>query len=268
MAARGAGRAAAGGTPTPDVLARRLLGVGGRYTDDELLDALNRAASGLGANGLTVEGYVRWTRTAPPAAGRTPRSVKPFRDRWGSWHAAVEAALRDDRYDGPPHSRNWGRRYTWEEMLHALQDAQEAVGETAYGVYDSWAREQAARGVRRPRASTISRHFGSWSSALESAGLLDDETRARRHARSGTPLTDEQLVDWLIAARSQFGHALTRQTYAAWRSRLIERRPRSAPVPPSDATIRLRLGGWRAALVLADRARARGDAADDHVVVA
>jgi hypothetical protein len=141
-------------------------------------------------------------------------------------------------------------------MTEAVRAAADELGRGAaltYGDYDRFAMGDAQlhdTDRRWPRAATIARRFGSWAHALLAAGLLDDESFNRRAGRVGTQATDEELVAWLRLAARELGTPLSRASYERWRVNRIANGASPAAVPPSDATIRLRLGGWRAAQAL------------------
>lgn len=250
-------RHAAGGQPSPAASALRLTAQGASYTDKEMLAAL-LAAGGENLSALTFEGYVRWARARAPRLDgpRTPRSGKPFRRRWGSWAQAMEAAAEAAGTTGNPRSRAWGKTYGSEVIIDALMEATADVKPGPHGLtfgqYDRWARTHPL-GRPRPRAATVARHFGSWAHALEAAGLLGSHEARQRAARVGTPHSDEELVAWLCRAVDECGQGVTRASYASWRRLVIACREPGDPIPPSDATLRLRLGGWGSALTRAGR---------------
>lgn len=246
-------RAQLAGAVEADASSLRLTAQGASYTEQEMLAALRRAAGELGDE-VSFEAYVRWARGVARAEGRgarVPRSGKPFRRQWGSWQAATSAAwpTRASRWPG---ARRWGVPYSRDELRAAVRTASSDLGKGAgltYGAYDRWAQTASvlpASGAR-PRAATVTLAFGSWAQALSDAGLIEGAALRHRRARPGVPSSDAELVDWSRRARDELGYWPTRRQYTEWRHDKIAHACSDTETPPSEATLRLRLGGWSAA---------------------
>jgi hypothetical protein len=122
--------------------------------------------------------------------------------------------------------------YSDEELLAPLRCLGTQLGK-APGVerYRSFRREHG--GV--PDAGTILKRFGTWSAAVQAAGFTPNDRPAS--ARMGARvISDEEIRCELWRVASIVGHAPSYSEYAA-----LARRP-------SPGAIRLRHGGWTAAL--------------------
>ncbi|MGA2930426.1 MAG: hypothetical protein ABSG43_31480, partial [Solirubrobacteraceae bacterium] len=122
--------------------------------------------------------------------------------------------------------------YSDEELLAPLRCLGAQLGK-APGVerYRALRRQQGGL----PDAGTILKRFGTWSEAVQAAGFTPNNRPAspRMGARV---ITDEEIRRELWRVASIVGHAPSYAEYAA-----LARRP-------SPGAIRLRCGGWTAAL--------------------
>lgn len=141
----------------------RRAGVGGAIgkprqllLDRDLVVALRRASAERGP--LSVEGYADW-RSDQAAKGVRVPSVATVLARFGSWDKACRAA------DLPGLKRYWSD----EELLEALGAAAMGATRLTAREYITWAR--AGGGEERPGVATMMRRFGSWTRALEAAGI-------------------------------------------------------------------------------------------------
>ena len=161
------GKAAGGATPRVR-----------RYTDDELLDLLRRAAAELGhtpgADELRrMEGYPR---------------TGTYQRRFGSWSEAVRKAGLVPRPRGV-------KRFTDDELLDLLRMAAVKLGRTP--------RVIELKGMDDyPSPVTYTKRFGSWDDAVRRAGLAPRSRVWRRY-------TDEELIDALQRAAGELGRAPT-----------------------------------------------------------
>jgi hypothetical protein len=176
---------------------------------------------------MVVRALRRWARETgePPreAQWRAPGgkrereypawpSATDVRTHFATWPQALEAAgLR-------PHRRAWTRQ----QVIRALRAWRDEHGRPPR--HDEWARA----GDARPPATTVSARFGTWSSALESAGLP-----TVRHA-----WTREHILAGLKEFASEHGRPP---------STLDLRDTRGTPYPPGSAVQRT-FGSHRAAL--------------------
>ncbi|GIU95049.1 MAG: hypothetical protein KatS3mg012_1506 [Gaiellaceae bacterium] len=153
-----------------------------RYTDDEILDELRRAAARLGRSPTMRE------FAADPEASVHPQTVI---EHFGTWNAAKRAAGLFPR-----------RFLTREELLEQLRRLGEELGRAPT------ARDLAARRRTVPSASLYAHTFGSLAEALREAGfeVLRGEERLERAIEQGVALARElgrlpKMADWAAARR-------------------------------------------------------------------
>jgi len=115
-------------------------------TTEELIDALHALATELGESPTT---------TQMNDHGRYWSKV--YRDRFGSWDDALDAAGLD------PIDLGANRRVSDDKLLAALERLAEKQGDTPTMA------DMAAKGGYSP--TTYQRHFGSWNAALDAADL-------------------------------------------------------------------------------------------------
>lgn len=153
-----------------------------RYTDEQLIAALRRAADGLGMTPSSID----------------IKSMEGFPDpvtylkRFGSWNEAVRAAgLRPRRI----------REYTDKELVEALKRAADRLDRgpsmEEFGAMGGY-----------PGAETIRKRFGSWDKALRKAGLEPMVVDRKKH-------TDDELLDALRRAADELGRTPTQKEIAA-----------------------------------------------------
>ena len=135
-----------------------------QYSDEELLNHLRELADGdeppTKREVRSAEGPTSWT----------------YRDRFGSYNAAVEEA------DLAPRTRGREQQYTDEELLDHLRelaDGDEAPTKTE------------VNSAEGPSAYAYQYRFGSYNAAVEQAGLAPNARRAEQQ------YTDEELLDHL-----------------------------------------------------------------------
>jgi len=172
------------------------------YTDEQLLDALRDLADKLGRAPTCRELLDR--RDLP--------STHTYIRRFGSWRNAL--ACLGGRADNSHHSNA--------ELLDTLRDLADELGRPPT------VQELLARPGLPAPAAYVNR-FGSWSSALEAAGL---ETIYRRPPA----YTDEQLLQALRDLAAKLGRTPTGREMQARRDL------------PSPRTCQIRFGSWNRAL--------------------
>lgn len=113
-----------------------------KYTEDDLIEEIQRLADELGErptwDDMRIRGEI---------------STKPFKNRFGSWASAIEAAGFRTHKDS----------YTDEELIDELHRLRQEIGETP-----TW-QDMLEDGRMSPK--TFENHFGSWSAAVQAAGL-------------------------------------------------------------------------------------------------
>lgn len=143
-----------------------------RYTDEELMGALQKAWAERGAPWRAGE----WQKLK-----KLP-SFRSYYVRYGSWPAAVEAA----GLDYPKRAR---RNYSTEGILRKLREAAGEAGAISSLRYERWREEHGG-----PSLSHIRKCFGNWTTAVERAGL----TRV-------TGFREKQVIEHLVAYYREFG---------------------------------------------------------------
>jgi len=125
-----------------------------RYTDEDLLDALRSFAAEHDGRPPTAP------EADDPETGLPTAAT--FARRFGSWNAAIAAAGFDPRF----------RRRSDEELLDDLRSLVETAGEhpTAAAVRDH---------PDMAKPPTYKARFGSWTEALDAAGLATFDSRER-----------------------------------------------------------------------------------------
>jgi Homing endonuclease associated repeat len=153
-----------------------------RYTDEEILDELRKAAERLGRSPTMRE-------FAEDAEARVhPQTVI---EHFGTWNAAKRAAGLFPR-----------RFLTREELLEQLRTLGAELGRPPT------ARDLAARGRSLPSASLYAHTFGTFADALREAGfeVLRGEERLERAVEQGAELARTlghlpRMADWKAARR-------------------------------------------------------------------
>jgi hypothetical protein len=125
---------------------------------------------------LTIQRYTAW-RQRQLIRDPTPRielpSCQTIYRRFGTWQAALQTVAADLSVDVERMTLHAeGVRYSNEELLRALRDADAAVdGRLLVNQYMAWREKQSAGdpALRRalPTYEPILKRFGSWTSALE-----------------------------------------------------------------------------------------------------
>lgn len=153
-----------------------------RYTDEEILEQLRRAAARLGRSPTMRE------FASDPEASVHPQTVI---EHFGTWNAAKRAAGLFPR-----------RFLTREELLEQLRRLGTELGRTPT------ARDLAERRRSVPSASLYAHTFGSLANALREAGfeVLRGEERLERAVEQGAALARElgrlpKMADWAAARR-------------------------------------------------------------------
>lgn len=130
-----------------------------RYTDEELIAELKRAWAERGAPWTSYE----WLRSK-----RSP-SASIYCLRFGSWSGAVAAAGLYYR------EHSWSR-YSSEEMLAKIREAANGAATLSCLRYSAWRQEHEG-----PCVGSFIIRFGTWSKALEQAGLMQRSSAYKKH---------------------------------------------------------------------------------------
>jgi len=148
-----------------------------RYTDDDILEELRKAAERLGRS-PTMREFAR-----DPEAGVHPQTVI---EHFGTWNAAKRAAGLYPR-----------RFLTRDELLEQLRALGEELGRIPT------ARDLGARRRSLPSASLYAHTFGSLANALREAGfeVLQGEERLDRAVEQGAAIARRlgrlpKMADW------------------------------------------------------------------------
>jgi hypothetical protein len=160
--------------------------------------------------------------------------------------AAREAALLTKREESRKTRRppsDWvKKKYSDEELLQLLREANEAIGGVlTTGAYNDFAKGRSfADGRPWPTQQTHFHRFGSWRKALRAAGLEANPSSAI----AGQRLFDvNQCIDAVRHVRREIGAVPTVSEYE-------EIATKSRGALPSSATVRNRCGTWSEALRL------------------
>ena len=176
------------------------------YTDDELLEHLRRSAKILGKapceDGLaTIEGFL---------------NAVTYCKRFGSWKGALAQAGIGRRGRKP--------QYSDDELLDILKHVTDRLGRPPTS-------SELALMDNVPSAATYANRFGSWTSALDRAGI-----KGKKTGRGRKRYTDEKLLSLLNDAAGQLGRTPRVQDLSGMEGF------------PSPLTYRNRFGSWVAAL--------------------
>ena len=158
------------------------------------------------------------TKRAMDADG--PHAYRTYRERFGSWAAALVEAGAD------PHDR-----ITDDEVLEAIQAVADAVGRPAGGAAPT-VREWRDHGELSMH--TVRRRFGTWNDAVAAAGYTPNEGRP-----AGTPdYSVGELIQEVRRVASQLETVPTEAQFGEYSDL-------------SPTTIHLRVGSWHRALEVA-----------------
>jgi hypothetical protein len=106
---------------------------------------------------------------------------------------------------------------------------------------------QETQSAGRPRAlagvGTIYRHFRSWHTALQAAGIAIPPKGGSTQDQ-GFGFSREQILGALGEADDMTRDRLTISAYISWRERELQRDPARESELPSYVTVYRRLGGW------------------------
>lgn len=219
-------------SPEAPLAPRRRPGAERRFSDEDLLDVIRRAAQARGSQVLGVREFREWA-SEQPGAESLPAVATIIR-RFGTWRAALERCeLRDARSAAPLRADN-GPRDALISVARAL-----SVSSLPRRQYDEYRLEHSA-GL--PHSETIRRRYGTWAAALEAAGL------GAVRGGSGRRFDDDELLQALRSAAAA-ARPLSAGAYQRWREGQQDDLP-------AAQTIVHRFGGWSAALAAADLASA------------
>jgi len=119
--------------------------------------------------------------------------------RFGTWNEAVEAAGFDPRQYCSTRRRSWSDA----EILDHIQRL--ADGDTPP------TRNELDDDDAAPSGVTVYRRFGGWNEAVKAAGL-----DARSCPAPGNKHSRDELIDWLVAYRCEFGRWPSADVLAEW----------------------------------------------------
>ena len=159
------------------------------YTRAEILDHIRRLADG-DTPPTSTEFY---DDDAAPA-------LTTVKYRFGSWNEAVEAAGFEPR---PFLTEEW--RWSDAEILRHIQRLGD--GDTP-PTQEQFADDEAA-----PSPGTARNHFGSWNGAVEAAGF---EPRTPSDCGGVHGYDRDELVNWLVAYRCEFGLWPSGEVFDEW----------------------------------------------------
>jgi len=215
--------------PRPDILARRLLNFNRPYKREELLEGLRACAAAVGVEYLAFSVYRAWAieelKRPDRACKRLALSRYAFKKHFGSWIEALVAAglpeltraSNDDKLPmprGPAYDNDHLRRaLLGANRFHLECEAQAGRGDDRHPprqltrrVFEQWRQGEAeaaqaqGRVIYLPSAASIILRLGSWTEALHWAGLIDDERLRAAHRQKARPLTDDEVLDYLVFA--------------------------------------------------------------------
>lgn len=208
------------------------------------LQPVAEAARRLG-HSPTVRAYDAVARTLRTAHRSIP-SAQYLYLRYGSWDTVLAAG-------GLPSSGSQRRRWRDDEILDAVWDVARCTrGRLLLCTEYEWAASRAGL----PNLSVVLRRFGSWTNAVQAAGVAEAPVR---HPISRGRWSDADLIRALRASSGDNELGPTVDAYRRWQ----DHRP---AVRPGCGVIRARFGMWNRALEAAGlRWRAPRGAADPLV---
>jgi hypothetical protein len=249
-----AARRLAGLDPAADLRSHRLLSSGIKYTDQEILAAVDLWAHETTGT-LRQASYVDFARTE--RGKPIPRLRMPLRPdccrRLGGWLAVLAKLGHAGRASTSVQRRDAQRDWTDDQITELLKQAAVEHGQMLPGWrYQAFAdrinRQAAEQG--RPRAAphvhTIRKRFGTWLNAKAAAGLPRAVTKP---AVTGVnrPSDSAELERSMIDAIFELGPAITHNGYRNRRRRLSRQAKMGGEAPPRvanmDAIRRLADGG-------------------------
>ena len=158
------------------------------YDDDEILAELKRVAAIAPVGTFSRRVFEQHSRV----------SAKTVRRRFGSWEAALQQAQLQNRYSGAVVTQKQmvsvAKQMTDAELIDELRRVASNLGRDVVTTRDVDEHSRVGSAIFR-------RRFGSWKSAMESAGL--------EVARSGQRFTNDELFENLLAVWTHYGRAPT-----------------------------------------------------------
>lgn len=220
--------------------------------------ALRHAAARLGGRSPTITEYRRLLEENPgldwPSDGAIRRALGAgTKGGSGDWNTALDQANLEAVPDTVAAQPALGPRFTEEELIAALKECAEDLGETpTTSSYMQWVRrpDVRRRPGRRPRSIQVFQGaFATWTAAKEAAGMPREEPRSKVH------YPDEELFRAFDEVRRRNGGKMpSRSEFGAIRRQIVAEREAAAaagagePVEsrafPTDMTCLMRAGGW------------------------
>jgi hypothetical protein len=228
--------------------------IGPAYSIGEVIEAVRACAADLGRP-PTITDYLAWQRRPDvrERPGRRPASTWVFNRIFGGFPPARVAAglVEGDVTAAHPSDlllRTANYRLSTEQIIQDIRDvAARTADKVTATVYDRERRfvyiETKALGKPRALAGvgSIYRHFGTWTAAVEAAGVTRPTTdRGRPPA-----FTDDALLEAVRNAASVTSDDLTISAYEQWRE---NERDGNSEAPPTYTTIHRRFGGFPQAM--------------------
>jgi hypothetical protein len=157
-----------------------------QYSEDELITHIQRLADGDGPP----------TQREFDTADDTP-SVTAVTTQFDSWSTALTAAGFQ-----PPNRRSGGSSQQWSEddiisHIQRLADGDDPPTTREFNADDD-----------APSVATVRRYFDTWANAIKAAGLQPYSVSSQYDR--------DELLNWLIAHRAEFGEWPTHGTLADW----------------------------------------------------
>jgi hypothetical protein len=234
--------------------------IGPVYTIDEVIQAVRECARDLGRT-PTITDYLAWQRRPDVRArpGRRPAATWIFNRIFGGFGPARVAAGLVSGGPTAAHPsdlllRSANYRLDDEQILEDIRFAATRIeGPVTAAAYDRERRliyvETKAEGHGRALAGvgTVYRHFGTWTAAIDAAGLAGRGWKALGttplSGRRGTFTTDK-LLSALSEAYDATEGRFTFYAYLSWRAQEAERNPEKLAALPSYVTVLRRFGSW------------------------
>jgi hypothetical protein len=183
-------------------------GRGNKYTDDEVLSAVGRAAADMGEP-LTQAEYREWRQNTNENQPSITTTINRF-----DWEEACEKADVSTVITSIGRSKN----YTDDDLLSAIERAAADVGEPlTQAEYREWRQNT---DETQPSITTIKSRF-DWEEACEKADVSMAVEKS---------YTDDDLLSAIERAAASTGEPLRQMEYMSWRQNTDETQPSITPI--------------------------------------
>jgi hypothetical protein len=244
--------------PSIDHLGYRLRALGPSPSDEDVVADLRRCGEELDTDRLLFREYRAWAKEQE-REGRGPQTLllspNSFIKRFGSFTAALRLAGLEPALNGP---RSRTTENTPERLAECLRQAAEDTGRLKITIpgYEAWRQRRYLSGEDVPSAWTITKHLGSWSTALGAAGLTAPNEAELGYGRGrGRKVSIDHMARCLIAVARSEGQLPTVRSYERWRGAHADRP--DLPRVPSAATVISRIARWTRVRALLEEALRR-----------